>query len=120
VEVVDESGAVHQGVVEMDDATGKASVILSGVASKPKTIRYNYYNYYTIMTRRNAPSAVLLTSHTNRVDPEQKVLYSLEMNPGLEILTSTAKQAQARNIPPTHTSPHRWRSPAFFFGLWSV
>jgi aminopeptidase N len=67
VEVVDESGAVHQGVVEMDDVTGKASVILSGVTAKPKTIR---------------------------VDPEQKVLYSLEMNPGLEILTNTAKQAQ--------------------------
>ncbi len=47
VEVVDESGAVHQGVVEMDDVTGKASVILSGVTAKPKTIRY----YGTTTTR---------------------------------------------------------------------
>ncbi len=54
MEVVDESGAVHQGVVEMDDVTGKASVILSGVTSKPKTIRYCYNYNYTIVTRRNA------------------------------------------------------------------
>jgi hypothetical protein len=40
VEVIDESGAVHQGTVEMDDVTGKASITLSGVAAKPKSIRY--------------------------------------------------------------------------------
>jgi hypothetical protein len=38
--VIDESGAIYQGTVEMDDVTGKASITLSGVAAKPKSIRY--------------------------------------------------------------------------------
>jgi hypothetical protein len=40
VEVIDESGTIYQGTVEMDDVTGKASITLSGVAAKPKSIRY--------------------------------------------------------------------------------
>jgi len=67
VEVEEESGTVHRCVATMDESNGKACAFFCGLSSKPKIVR---------------------------IDPEQKVLYSLEMNPGLEILSSTVRHAK--------------------------
>lgn len=44
--------------------------------------------------------------HCNRIDPDQKVLFSLEMNPGLDILTNTVQQAEVGD--PTSTPIVAW------------
>eukprot|EP01087_Luapelamoeba_hula_P013662 TRINITY_DN3907_c0_g1_i1.p1 TRINITY_DN3907_c0_g1~~TRINITY_DN3907_c0_g1_i1.p1 ORF type:complete len:923 (+),score=149.14 TRINITY_DN3907_c0_g1_i1:15-2783(+) len=63
VEIIEQQGdAVHVQTAVLDSITGKATVVFSGLKSKPVSVR---------------------------VDPEMKVLFTLEMNAGEDILGST-------------------------------